>query len=62
MSKRKKKLRAEIGPFLRQYARKAYPGRDPNDRPYDRRLEERISRMKPEELDELMNGLDDEAP
>jgi hypothetical protein len=60
MSKRKKKLKADIGVFLQQYARKAHAGHDPNDRQYDRRIESMIKRMKPEELDELMNGSDDE--
>lgn len=29
---------------------------DPNDRAYNRKLEERIKRMDPIELDELMHG------
>jgi hypothetical protein len=56
MSKRKKKLQAEIGTFLKQYGRKAHAGHDPNDRSYDRAVEALIKRMKPEELDELMHG------
>jgi hypothetical protein len=35
MSKRGKKLKTEIGTFLRQYARKAQRGVEPNDRRYD---------------------------
>lgn len=62
MSKRKKKLQADIGAFLKQYARKAHAGHDPNDRHYDRRIEAMIKRMKPEELDELMHGSDEEQP
>ena len=62
MSKRKKKLQAEIGAFLKQYARKAHAGHDPNDRPYDRRIEAMVKRMKPEELDELMHGPDEDEP
>jgi hypothetical protein len=62
MSKRKKKLQAEIGVFLKQYARKAHAGHDPNDRQYDRHIEAMIKRMKPEELDELMNGSDEDEP
>ena len=63
MSKRKQKLHADIRVFLKQYARKAHAGHDPNDRQYDRRIEGMIKRMRPEELDELMNGSDEmESP
>ncbi|WP_250461286.1 hypothetical protein [Microbulbifer litoralis] len=55
-SKRKKNLEGEIGAFMKQYARKAYPGWDPNDRSYDRKLEEKIKHMNPEELSELLYG------
>ena len=42
--------------FAKQYARKKPKnGGDPNDRNYDRKLEEKIKRMKPEELAELLN-------
>jgi hypothetical protein len=56
MSQRRKRLQAEVGAFLRQYARKRpRSGFDPNDRQYDRKLEEALKRMKPEELDRLLN-------
>ena len=55
-SKRKKRLEAKLGPFLRQYRRKAHAGHDPNDRGYDREFERKIKNMDPFELDELMNG------
>lgn len=59
-TRRKNRLEGEIGAFIRQYARKRYPGMDPNDRRYDREIERKIRRMKPEELDELMRlGEDD---
>jgi hypothetical protein len=61
VSKRKKRLEAEIGVFVRQYARKRYPGMDPNDRRYDREIERLIRRMKPEELDQLMREGEDES-
>lgn len=56
--KRSRKLvdEAELFEFLRQYSRKAPKRGEPNDRGYDRRLEERIKRMDPEELDKLLNG------
>ena len=45
-----------IGLFLQQYKRKAQSGAEPNDRHYDRKIERYIRRMKPEELDKLLNG------
>lgn len=59
-SKRKRKLEGEIGAFIRQYARKAEAGIDPNDRGYSREIEKLIKRMKPEELDELMHGSEED--
>jgi len=45
-----------IGLFLQQYQRKAQRGAEPNDRQYDRKIERYIRRMKPEELDKVLNG------
>lgn len=57
VSRRKKRLVAEIGPFMDQYERKKRPGRgEPNDRTYDRKLEVAVKRMDPVELDALLNG------
>jgi len=56
MSLRGKKLRREFGSFLKSYQRKAYKGSDPNDRSYDRKIEQLVKRMDPVELDRLMNG------
>lgn len=56
MSKREQRLKAEVGAFIRQYARKRYPGMDPNDRRHDREIEQLIRRMKPEQLDALMRA------
>ena len=50
----------EFGTFLRLYGRKAQKGREPNDRPYDRTIERELGRLKPEELDEFINGVADE--
>ena len=58
MSQRKQKMAAEIGAFMRQYQRKAHAGHDPNDRSYSRKLEAKLKRMRPEELDELLHGED----
>ena len=54
--KNKKDVAKVIGQFLQQYGRKSPRSGEPNDRHYDRKIEQRISRMKPEELDEVLNG------
>jgi len=59
-SKRTRKLEGDIGAFIKQYKRKAHSGWDPNDRRYDRELEEKIKHMSPEELNDLMYGSDDD--
>jgi hypothetical protein len=57
LSKRdKEELARTLGVFLRQYRRKAQKGREPNDRSYDPNIEEIIRKLKPDELDALMNG------
>ncbi len=57
MSRRKQKMAAQVGEFMRQYQRKAQGGMtEPNDRQYSRKLERKLKRMKPEELDELLHG------
>jgi len=55
-SKRSKKLEGDIGAFMKQYQRKAHAGGDPNDRWYDRKLEEKIKHMRPEELNNFLYG------
>lgn len=52
---REKWIRANIGAFLQQYQRKAQRGVEPNDRQYDRNLEMRLKRMRPEDLSRLMS-------
>jgi hypothetical protein len=57
MSRRKQKMAAQIGEFMRQYQRKSQGGMtEPNDRQYSRKLERKLKRMKPEDLDELLHG------
>jgi hypothetical protein len=57
MSHRKQKIAAQVGEFMRQYQRKAQGGMaEPNDRQYSRKLERKLKRLKPEELDELLRG------
>ena len=45
--------------FAQQYARKAQKGVEPNDRQYEREIEESIKSMKPEELDRLLRDGED---
>ncbi|SEB82730.1 hypothetical protein SAMN05443244_1942 [Terriglobus roseus] len=42
--------------FIQQYTRRAQRGQEPNDRGYDRKVEQTLRRMKPEAVDELLNG------
>lgn len=56
----KELLATRIGVFLRQYKRRAHKGWDPNDRTYDREIEQFLRRLNPEELDILLNGEKDE--
>ncbi len=58
--KNKKDMASVIGLFLQQYQRKAQRGAEPNDRQYDRKIERYIRRMKPEELDKVLNGEEDD--
>jgi hypothetical protein len=52
---RKRKLKADLAKFVRQYARKKPRGRsEPNDRGYDRALEQRLRKMRPEDIDGLL--------
>jgi hypothetical protein len=49
---------ATVSVFVRQYARRAQRGIEPNDRRYDRRVERALKQLQPEELDLLLR--DDE--
>ena len=62
MSRRKKRLMAQIGPFVDEYGRRKRPGKsEPNDRQYDREIEKLVKRMDPRELDSLLRDGDDET-
>lgn len=52
---RRKELAADLAVFIRAYGRKAPHRGEPNDRGYDRHLEFRLKRMRPEELDSLLH-------
>lgn len=56
----KQRLQGELGTFMRQYSRKKHPGHDPNDRGYDRQIEQQMKQMDPRELDELLHGDSDD--
>lgn len=53
-------IRDNLGAFLQQYQRKAQRGVEPNDRHYDRNLEAKLKRMKPEDLGRLMSDDDED--
>lgn len=57
MSRRKKCLTSEIAVFMRAYGRRG-PSFDPNDRRYDREVEEIVKRMDPRELDAILRAED----
>jgi len=51
---------AEVAKFAKAYARKAQRnGQDPNDRRYSHELEQKLTRLKPEELDRLLREDED---
>ena len=54
-------LQAEIGAFLKKYARKAHAGHDRNDRSYSRKIEGVVKRMRAEDLDALIQSTEDES-
>jgi hypothetical protein len=49
------RIKREFGSFIRQYKRKSHKSFDPNDRGYDRKVEDKIKRMNPEDLYKIMN-------
>lgn len=52
----------EVAVFMRQYARKAQRGVEPNDRRYDRGIKRTIERMSADGLDRLLREDDDDGP
>jgi hypothetical protein len=45
---------AELSVFVKQYGRRAQKHSDPNDRQYDREVEQEIRQMDPAEFDRLL--------
>lgn len=50
---------AKVADFAKAYARKAQKRREPNDRRYSWELEQKLKRMRPEELDRLLRDDED---
>jgi hypothetical protein len=50
---------AELQVFVQQYGRKAQKGVEPNDRKYDRKIEQALKQMKPDQLDRLLRDDED---
>jgi hypothetical protein len=61
MKARQKKLRLTLATalYLRQIGRRAQKGEEPNDRGFDRKLDEKLKRMRPEDVDALFRGEED---
>ncbi|HEX8613734.1 MAG TPA: hypothetical protein VF800_20850 [Telluria sp.] len=55
-TRKKSQLAGELSRFVQQYARKAPKGSEPNDRRYDRKLEDKMKRLSPLDLSELLSG------
>ena len=53
---KKQRLADAAAHYLREVGHKAQKGVDPNDRGHDRKLEQRLKRMSPEEVDQLFRG------
>jgi hypothetical protein len=56
LKKREQDLQQHVSRFMKAYRRKKVRGFDPNDRGYDRKVEQLVKRMSPAELDRLING------
>ncbi|WGS51295.1 hypothetical protein LFL96_07270 [Paraburkholderia sp. D15] len=55
ITKRKKsRLAGDIGLFVQQYSRKAQKGIEPNDRQYDHKIEQKLKRLSPLDLSDLL--------
>ncbi|MHA3794895.1 hypothetical protein [Sphingomonas sp. YL-JM2C] len=50
---KKRRLTEAAAHYLRQIGRKAQKGVEPNDRGYDHKLDEKLKRMRPEDVDAL---------
>lgn len=57
---KKQRLAAATARYLRQIGRQAQKGQELNDRGFDRKLDEKLKRMRPEDVDALFRDGDDE--
>jgi hypothetical protein len=57
---KKQRLFAATALYLRQIGRQAQKGAEPNDRAFDRKLDEKLKRMRPEDVDALFRGEGDD--
>lgn len=57
---KRQRLAAATARYLRQIGRKAQKGIEPNDRRFDHKLDEKLKRMRPEDVDTLFRGGHDE--
>jgi len=57
--RKKARLIEAAARYLRQIGRKAQKGQEPNDRRFDRKLDEKLKRMRPEDVDALFRGEED---
>lgn len=59
---KKQRLAEATARYLRQIGRQAQKGVEPNDRRFDHKLDEKLKRMRPEDVDALFRDGDDEEP
>jgi hypothetical protein len=52
----------QLGHFVQQYARKAQKAAEPNDRGYDRKVEQAMRKLRPEDLSALLSGDGEDEP
>ena len=57
---KKQRLAAATALYLRQIGRKAQKVVEPNDRGFDHKLDGKLKRMRPEDVDTLFRGEDEE--
>ncbi|OAJ51842.1 hypothetical protein A6V36_14825 [Paraburkholderia ginsengiterrae] len=56
MKKLDQRMVGQLGCFVQTYARKAHAGYDPNDRRYDKQMEEAMQRLRPVDFSDLLSG------
>ncbi|GAB7553167.1 hypothetical protein NRB_26730 [Novosphingobium sp. 11B] len=57
---KKQRLAAATARYLKQIGRQAQKGLEPNDRGFDHKLDAKLKRMRPEDVDALFRDEDDE--